>query len=36
MRTKEQLLQMFKDKHNDTYEYIITETKSDDNVGVVC
>ena len=36
MRTKEQLLQMFKDKHNNTYEYIVTETKSDSEVGVVC
>lgn len=36
MRTKEQLLQMFRTKHNDTYEYIVTETKSDSEVGVVC
>ena len=36
MRTKEQLLQMFQIKHNDTYEYIVTETKSDSEVGVVC
>ena len=36
MRTKEQLLQMFKDKHNDTYEYIVTETKSNSDVGVIC
>ena len=33
MRTKEQILQMFRNKHNDTYEYIVTETKSDSEVG---
>lgn len=27
---------MFRTKHNDTYEYIVTETKSDSEVGVVC